>query len=207
MGDIFDDLVIGSARGRRPQPVAMSFVRDINPSDAHLLANPPPQGSKTSPVIKLRQQHHMVARLVAEGVKGVEISAITGYSQSRISILKNDPAFKELVAYYTDNSKEIYLDMHSRLATLGEASIEEIRERLEDDPESFSNRELMMVAELTLDRSVAPPKAVSKSQGGQVPTLPSLNITFVTPQSPQSPQTPSPAGITIDIKADSADDS
>jgi hypothetical protein len=196
VGDTFDnlfgDLVIGSARGRRPAPApVLGYVRELNAGDIHLLLNPPPQGLKSTPLVKLRHQHHMLARLLAEGRKPQEVMAITGYSGSRISILQNDPAFKELVAYYQSNTQEVYLDMHSRLATLGEATIEELRERLEDNPEGFSQKELMALAELTLDRSVAPPKGVAQGGRGGAPAggPPTIHIEFVTPKVPEGVHT------------------
>jgi len=90
---------------------------------------------------------------------------ITGYSPSRISILQADPAFAELVAYYATQAEQVYLDVHQRLAALGIASMDELQERLESDPESFKNRELMSLVELTMDRTVAPAKGGKGTDG------------------------------------------
>ena len=187
---IFDQ--IGSARGKRSGPLELVVMRELNGGDLDLLRNPPAQGQIVAPLQRLRHTHHMLARLLAEGRPGVECSMITGYSQSRISILQNDPAFKELVAYYAQQTEAKYLDVHERLASLGIDTIEELHERLDTQPEKITTRELMELAELTLDRSVAPPKgAAAKGQGGGVPV--SVSINFVNPV---------PTGTTIELKPD-----
>ena len=184
--DLLEQLItdnIGSARGRRTVPLSIEVVRELNTGDLEVLANPPKQGITTTPLAKLRHTHHMLARLIAEGRPGVECSAITGYSQSRISILKHDPAFEELVEYYKGQAEAKYLDVHERLAGLGIDTIEELQDRLASEPEKFSARELMELAELTLDRSVAPPKGGAKANGGGGAPV-AIAINFVTPNLP-----------------------
>lgn len=173
---------IPSARGRRPAELELRYVRDLNGGDMDVLLNPPPKGVQTNPIAKLRYTHHLLARLLAEGRKNAEISLITGYSPSRISILQNDPAVKELVSYYSENVEEVFLDVHARLAALGVSTLEELQERLEAEPEKFSPAQLMALAELSLDRSVAPPKGSTKGGGG-APAV-SFNISFESPSVP-----------------------
>jgi hypothetical protein len=110
-------------------------------------------------LLRIRHAHHTLARLIAEGKKDIEISAITGYSPSRISILKGDPAFADLVAYYTSQVEAIFVDVHERLKTLTVEAIEELATRLEENPESFTSRDLLLVAELAADRSGFGPSA------------------------------------------------
>lgn len=174
---------IPSARGRRPAPLELSFVRELNEGDLEVLLNPPAKGVVTSPIARLRHTHHLLARCLAEGRKPSEVSLITGYSLSRISILQNDPSVKELVAYYAENAAEQYLDVHARLAALGVSTLEELQERLEAEPEKFTQNQLMQLAELTLDRSVAPPKGGGKGGGAGAPAV-NFNISFETPSAP-----------------------
>jgi hypothetical protein len=56
---------------------------------------------------RLTDMHHCIARLVAQGEAGYAIAMATGYSQSRISILKADPAFQELVEHYRSKVEEV----------------------------------------------------------------------------------------------------
>ena len=48
----------------------------------------------------LRDSHHRIARAVATGLRNDEIALACGISQNRVSVLKKDPAFNELVAHY-----------------------------------------------------------------------------------------------------------
>lgn len=59
--------------------------------------------SEKRPVVTLqtlRDTHHRVARAVAAGLPTAEVAKGCGISNNRVSILKQDPAFKELVAHY-----------------------------------------------------------------------------------------------------------
>jgi len=113
---------------------------------------PPPITSKPPPLKRLRETHHRLAQLLAEGRKSVEISRITGYSQSRISILQNDPLFSGLLADYQDQNRAAFVDVARRLEALGLSAMEEIRDRLEMDPEGFSNKELLGVLKVVFGR-------------------------------------------------------
>lgn len=48
----------------------------------------------------LRDSHHRIARAVAAGLRNDEIATLCGISYNRVSMLKKDPAFAELVAHY-----------------------------------------------------------------------------------------------------------
>lgn len=189
--DDLASLAIGSARGRKGKQVSMEVVRELQVSDLDLIQNPPPQGVVTSPLAKLRHSHHMLARLLAQGTRPGECSMMTGYSLSRISILQNDPAFRELISYYAANVEAKYLDVHERLASLGLSSLDELQERLDQDPDSFKNKELMDLAELALDRSVTKDARKGGQPGASIP--PTINVTFVGSPAPQvtaAPATP-----------------
>jgi hypothetical protein len=163
------------ARGRAAQPCAPLAVRPLTQSDIADLLNPSTLGATTPQIKRLRTQHHHLAKLLAQGEKAVAISAITGYSQSRISILQNDPAFQELVTYYKSQADQMFLDVHAKLAGLGEAIVEELQERLESDPDEIPINTLLRMGEFALDRSSAPPKSKINS-GPQA--LPSIKISF-----------------------------
>jgi len=151
---------ISPARGgRKPSaPLTIGEPRELTAADLEELINPSELNSAPSPLQRIRSTHHRLAQLVAEGRKGTEISLIMGYSQSRISILQNDPAFQELVAFYKNQQAAVFLNVQERLADLGMAATEELRERLEEDPSQFTHRDLMELQKTTFDRSIAPPK-------------------------------------------------
>jgi hypothetical protein len=151
---------ISPARGgRRPAaPLTIGTPRELTEEDLSELENPTPLGTAPPVIQRIRSTHHRIAQLVAEGRKGTEISLIMGYSQSRISILQSDPAFQELVAFYKNQQNAIFSNVQERLADLGMAATEEIRERLEENPGNFTTRDLLEVQKAAFDRSIAPPK-------------------------------------------------
>lgn len=157
---------MSSARGgKRPStPFTIGEPRILDESDLGELVSPSTLNSAPAPLQRLRSTHHRLAQLVAEGMKAAEISLITGYSQSRISILKSDPAFQELVSHYENQKDAVFLDVQERLADLGLTATEELRERLEESPESFTVKELLEVQASALDRSVAPKKSSMKTE-------------------------------------------
>lgn len=162
IADILADVMAPPpSRGRRAKHVSVAVSRELNEADIRDLWNKP-IGSTTPPLVRLRHQHHFLARLLAEGKPDHEASLITGMCPSRISILKQDPAFSELIKFYAAQVGEAYVNVHERLSVLGLTSTEELMERLEVEPERFSNRELMELAAFAHDRSGHGP--TSKSQ-------------------------------------------
>lgn len=184
LGDL-EGVVLGSARGRKAKALEMSITRELNSGDLELLRNPPAFGTGTPQIKTLRNTHHMLAKLLAEGKSGAEASLITGYSPSRISILRQDPTFKELEAYYKSQVAQAFVDVQQRLASLGISCLEELQERLDAAPDDFSKRELMDLAELCLDRSAFVSAGKPGNQGA------TININFVRPK-------PRPEGPVID---------
>ena len=95
---------------------------------------------------KIRDHHHQLARLVAEGRRTTDIAFETGMSISRISILKSDPAFMELVEAYRMNLEQIkdlaYADHQKKMALTASLALDELNGRLEDTPEDFSHDQL-----------------------------------------------------------------
>jgi len=158
-------LLAPPARGKTPAALFHAYERDLNESDISLLLSAPSRETTTPSINKLKQSHHALARLIAEGRPHVEVAAITGYSQSRISLLMDDPAFAELVGFYSGQVAEVYLNVHQRLASLGLDALEELHDRL-NDPEApdFSNRELQDIVALTFDRAGYGPRSTQVNE-------------------------------------------
>lgn len=143
-------------RGRKAAPLTLEYVRDLTPSDVVKLATEE-AGIKPAVVKDLRQSHHTIARLLASGRHSEQdISIITGYSPSRISILKGDPAFQDLLSYYrgmeAEQHKHAVADMHQRLAALGFDTIEKLHEKLLDG-EVNDPKTLLAILEAVTDRT------------------------------------------------------
>lgn len=65
-------------------------------ADLELLRQP----SARSRIQKLRDSHHIMARLFVSGLTNAEVASETGYTIARVSVLRNSPAMEELVAKY-----------------------------------------------------------------------------------------------------------
>lgn len=181
--ELFDELLLGDARGgRRPaRPVALEVERELTEEDLEALE------SKDSPALSAAQgtlasisfAHHQLARLVAQGLPNPEVSLLTGYSTAYISLLKGDPAFAELLAYYALQEEAKHVDVMERMRTLGLSTMDELQRRLAEEPDGWTKRELMELAELML---VKPRAAQAPSAGGS-PAV-AVAVTFVTPAQP-----------------------
>jgi hypothetical protein len=102
---------------------------------------------------RLRERHHSLARALASGMPDYEAAAITGYSASRISVLKSDPAFRDLLHFYRGKKDAQYEDMHKRLAGLSIDAVDELRDRFEEDPKQFTPGQLLEMTKVGADRT------------------------------------------------------
>jgi hypothetical protein len=144
---------LGSARGRKAKAdLIFTIVRSLTEDDLPKLTTPSALGSAPIPIQTLRSSHHQLAQLLVQGRPDTEVSLITGYSATRISILKKDPAFAELMAGYQNVREKTFVDTLERMKLLGLNTLDELQERLETDPQRWSNRELMEMADLMLVR-------------------------------------------------------
>ncbi len=82
-------------------PVIRS-VRPMVRADLELLRQP----SARARIAKLRDSHHIMARLFVSGLTLVEVASETGYSIARVSVLRNSPAMQELIAKYRDDDHD-----------------------------------------------------------------------------------------------------
>lgn len=100
---------------------------------------------------KLRERHHSVARLIAGGMKQSLVAMITGYTESYLSILLNNPSMLELVEMYRIQKgaqTEVVLE---KLQTIGLRAVEKLGDKLDKD--ELNANELLQTAKLGLDRS------------------------------------------------------
>jgi len=99
----------------------------------------------------LRERHHSVARLVAEGVPQEVVAAITQYTAPYISTLLQAPAMVQLVEHYRSNGNAAAQHIGENLRVVAGMSLERLREKVEMD--QLSNNELLAAAKLGYDRS------------------------------------------------------
>lgn len=169
---------LGEPKGRKAaKMIAWEVIRSLRvPDDLHFLTEslPAPRANLT----QIRHSHHQLAQLMAQGTDQVECSRLTGYNNAYISVLKGDPTFKELIAYYSSQRDQAFVDVVERMRSLGLSTLDELQARLENDPGSYSNRELMEQAELTLIKPMAASRGqIQPGQAGN--TGVSVNVKFV----------------------------
>jgi hypothetical protein len=171
---------VGRKAAKPPEIVAL---RELSDEDLDLVLNPPPAPKGppgASSLAKLRSTHHALARLIASGISMTEVSEISGYTPSRISVLKADPAFAELVAYYQSQNTEVFIDAATRLKAVGLLALEEVHSRIEEEPEKISFGQLLEVVNSTIGPKAKAGGVAAAGGGGSSPAV-ALNITFTSP--------------------------
>jgi hypothetical protein len=129
------DISVRRTTGRAPRELSVEFVRDIGEADLALLASG--RGVKPQAVKRLRDRHHALARCLAQGMSPAEASAVTGYDVSRISILRSDPSFQELMKHYATVRDSAFAEFQDRAATVANMALGIIAEKLEDEDVSL----------------------------------------------------------------------
>jgi hypothetical protein len=102
---------------------------------------------------KIGERHHALARALASGLKEGEAAALVGYDPSRVSVLKANPAFRELLDLYRDNADAQFMDFHARLAGVAKDAIGEVHRRLEEAPEEIGLDALLNIVKMGADRT------------------------------------------------------
>lgn len=129
----------------------MEYVRDLTAADLALL-----DGPKTYPVQTLRKishRHRTLARLLAQGLRPGQAAIICGYEPHTVSILQTDPAFRELVALYTQEVDTAFASTNENMAALTDEALHELRQRLEDEPDGFTHTQLLSIVKEMADRT------------------------------------------------------
>lgn len=146
-------------RGRAAIPVSAEVVRPLDSADIALLGEE--KGSHAPAIKRISERHHALARSLAGGMAPSEAGIVCGYSASRVSILQDDPAFKELLHFYREDVTAQYRDLHTRLSGLALDAADELAGRLEDSPEDLSVGQLMELTKMGADRTGFGPQSSS----------------------------------------------
>lgn len=116
--------------------------------------------TRNEPVVqRLRDSHHMVARLVAAGLPHDVVARRTGYGYNRVTTLLQDPAFQNLLKHYrevvTEEVKE-EVEEYLELATSNMLKAERmVADQLDDADEAGSPipiRNLLAISRDAADR-------------------------------------------------------
>jgi carbamate kinase len=129
-------------------------------------------------VVRVKAAHHRIAQLIATGASYIDVALTCGYTPQYISNLATgNPAFQELVSHYTRAAEAEMLDLRAKQARLGELAVDELTDRLAENPEQFAIRDLLDVVEVNGNK----PRLMEAQKGWTQSGPPSpITISFVT---------------------------
>lgn len=142
--------------GRKATAIGAEVLRELTTSDLGLLSIE--RSIQPTHVQRITDRHHALARCLATGMSATEAGLCTGYTASRISILRGDPSFEELIAFYQGEKSRPVLDLQERMTSLALDATSELQDRLELEPASVSTDQLLDTIKLTADRTGHGPK-------------------------------------------------
>lgn len=145
------DLDLPSLIGRRPVARSAVEVRQLTDADLAMLSTE--RGIAPKELKRLGDAHHALARALASGMKPAEASILTGYTVSRISVLRTSPQFQDLVEFYSAHQTDVYADVQARMQNLSLDALETLRTRLEEEPEEFGSAMLLEIVKTLADRT------------------------------------------------------
>lgn len=123
--------------------------------------------SRPPATVRLRANHHAIARLLAAGVRPVEISERLGVSQTTLSLLGKSPPFRELLSEYQAEAAQHTFDLRERLELAAALSTERLLELLAEGEELDPNFLRRTMVDL-LDRTGYPAVKQINSFGAHV---------------------------------------
>lgn len=139
-------------KGRGVAPYEFSVSRELTERDV-VRAETEPRDSTPPSLQRLSERHHKAARLLAGGESPSAVAFATGYTRENITLLQTDAMFKELVNSYRRDIEREFLDTAEELAGLSLDATQTLRDRLEADPNNFTNKELIQLGQFAADRS------------------------------------------------------
>jgi hypothetical protein len=164
---------------RLRQPLRIEVIRTLSDDDitgGFLTPAPPPT------LREIKSSHHSLAKLLAQGRSHIEASRVTGYSPGYIGRLASDSTFRELVLHYTTVDEIASTDFLGAMREVGLDMLNELRDRVEQDPKSLSVGQLHEGIKLLL---VEPMKSEAL-RGGLGAAAGPITITFVASATPQA---------------------
>lgn len=143
------------ARRNPNQFTRVLSVRALVPTDLEYLR----QRSARTHLRHIREAHHNIARLLALGLTNRAVAEHLGYTESRISVLGQDPSVRELIETYRREKHERYLEqidiIHADATRAMKTGIRNVAERfdaLNDNPDAIPLREVATVTSDLMDR-------------------------------------------------------
>lgn len=158
-------LVVPEGLQLRPQMTTCTIEGQLEEEDLRELimstGDVTPEEDNPADLKKIREKHHHVARLVADGLQQRMVASITGYQESYISILLNNPSMIELVELYRIRNGKAVEIATEKLRTVGLKALEKLDAKIEND--DLSNLELIATSKLGLDRGGLGPSSTHRN--------------------------------------------
>lgn len=155
LADLSDSLPSGSLR----MPFTIREVRKLTQEDLVAGERVKVAARPKQTLQKIRQSHHSMARMVALGKSNIEISEVIGVTPQRITTLKADPAFQELISYYQSMTDDVYVNVAERIAGFTTDAMEVLHERILENPDAVKTDDIIKVISMGLDRTGYGPKS------------------------------------------------
>jgi hypothetical protein len=150
-----------------------SIEGPLKEEDAELPA--PPEETKQPVLKRLTERHRQLARLLASGAQNNVAASMTGFTPSRVSVLRSDPSFGELIAYYRGQVDEQFIDhqseIYEKLALVSKTALNKMLEFLEEDGtdgEAMTMEQVQSVMQSGVDRLGFSPKAQAPTKSNNV---------------------------------------
>lgn len=144
-----DNIIFGSEKklqAERDTELTGTVVRELSREDIEKTNTLALGVSQAPPIKNLRDRHHRAAFLIAQGEMSMtEIGMATGYSQSRLSVLKSDPTFDELVAHYRTVREAEFVGVVQKMVAVTDDAVELLAERIEREPDKVTTNNLIEI--------------------------------------------------------------
>jgi len=136
----------------------------LSAEDATLPA--PTSETKQPPLRRITERHKQLARILALGTPNNVAAALTGMTAPRVSVLRSDPSFKELIAYYSGQADEQFVShqeqIYEKLSLVSKMAADKLLDFLEEDGtdgEPLTMEQVQSVLTSGVDRLGFSPKA------------------------------------------------
>ncbi len=123
-------------------------VADIEQLDSGEILRPP----VIVDIIKLKYSHHEMARLLALGMKAVDVARVTGYVAQTVYNLQKTPAFQELVSHYMMMRDDQIGDLSEQIRLAAGEALASLQRKVDQD-DDIPIGELRQLATNLLDRA------------------------------------------------------
>lgn len=149
--DLEIDVNALTAAGRKKLPLIADVVRPLRSSDLVLLATN--RHTEQPELKRISERHHQLARALASGIRPGIAATSLGWTPARVSVLKQSPAFRELIDFYKDAVDAEFADFAASMSGLGLDAVQILRERLEENPDDIDSKTLLSIATNLADRT------------------------------------------------------